>query len=311
VSRRRPRRPAAVLALAAALTACVATAPPPRVSMPAYVVGDPYQADGVWHYPRERWSYDETGIAVAQAPSGPSTANGEPSEPDAMTAAHPTLQLPSLVRVTNLEAGLSAVVRVNDRGPPAAGRLLGLSPAAARVLGVGPGGAPVRVELLPDESRLVAAEMTRAAPDAASLSGPVTSVRPAAAPRPVVEIDGGPAAPPPRPPRRAPTIADTVAGDVLPDGRFMPAAAATRTGAQAVAGVVVVAEGYERWDEANRALLRLGVPAPGEVVQAVAAGRRTEFDIRFGPFRDVAEADRVVAAMRAAGQANVRIAVVP
>jgi rare lipoprotein A len=303
-----PRRAAAVLALAAALTGCVAPAPPQRVSMPVYLVGDPYQSDGVWHYPRERWSYDETGIAVAAAPAGGSTANGEPAEPDAMTASHPTLQLPSLVRVTNLQTGRAAVVRVNDRGPGPAGRLIGLSPRAAAVLGVGAGGAPVRVELLGEESLLVAAEMTRTAPDPASLSGTPAAAIPAAAPRPAVEIDGGPAPRAPAAPRRAPTVADSVPGTVLPDGRFMPAAAATPAQA-AHGGIVVLAEGYERWDAANRDLLRLGAPAQGEVVQVVTEARRTEFAIRFGPLPDVAAADRVLAAVLAAGQRNVRIVV--
>jgi rare lipoprotein A len=306
-----PRRAAAVLALAAALSACVAPAPPQRVSMPVYLVGDPYQADGVWHYPRERWSYDETGIAVAaaRAPAGASTANGEPAEPDAMTASHPTLQLPSLVRVTNLQTGLAAVVRVNDRGPGPAGRLIGLSPRAAAVLGVGAGGAPVRVELLAEESQLVAAEMTRTAPDPASLSGTPAAAIPAAAPRPAVEIDGGPAPRAARAPRRAPTVSVSVPGEVLPDGRFMPAAAATPVGAAAPGGIVVLAEGYERWDAANRALLRLGAAVPGEVVQVAAEGRRTEFAIRFGPLQDIAAADRVLAGIRASGQSNVRIVV--
>ena len=63
------------------------------------------------------------------------TANGEIYDMHALTAAHPTLQLPSVVRVTNLENGRSLVLRVNDRGPFVKDRLIDLSFAAARELG--------------------------------------------------------------------------------------------------------------------------------------------------------------------------------
>ena len=66
---------------------------------------------------------------------GRATANGEIYDMHALTAAHPTLQLPSIVRVTNLENGRSLVLRVNDRGPFIKNRLIDLSWAAARELG--------------------------------------------------------------------------------------------------------------------------------------------------------------------------------
>ena len=61
--------------------------------------------------------------------------NGEVFDMDALTAAHPTLQLPIVVRVTNLANGRSLVLRVNDRGPFVKGRVIDLSRAAARALG--------------------------------------------------------------------------------------------------------------------------------------------------------------------------------
>ena len=66
---------------------------------------------------------------------GQHTANGEIYDMNALTAAHPTLQLPSVVRVTNLENGRSLLLRVNDRGPFVDDRLIDLSQAAARALG--------------------------------------------------------------------------------------------------------------------------------------------------------------------------------
>jgi rare lipoprotein A len=64
------------------------------------------------------------------------TANGEHMNPNAMTAAHKSLPMGSSVAVFNKQNGRSVTVRINDRGPYVAGRVIDLSPAAARVLGV-------------------------------------------------------------------------------------------------------------------------------------------------------------------------------
>ncbi|MDY6956990.1 MAG: septal ring lytic transglycosylase RlpA family protein [Pseudomonadota bacterium] len=90
----------------------------------------------------------ERGIASWYGPDfhGKSASSGEPYDMHAMTAAHKTLPLPSYVRVTNLENGRSAVVRVNDRGPFVGNRVIDLSFAAATRLGiVQQGTAPVEV----------------------------------------------------------------------------------------------------------------------------------------------------------------------
>jgi len=90
---------------------------------------------------------------------GNSTSSGEPYDMYAMTAAHPTLPIPSYARVTNLGNGRSVVVRVNDRGPFLRGRVIDLSYAAAHKLGyVNAGSAQVEVEqILPSEAPLLAA----------------------------------------------------------------------------------------------------------------------------------------------------------
>jgi rare lipoprotein A len=75
------------------------------------------------------------------------TASGEPMDPEALTAAHPTLPLGTKVRVANLDNGRDVVVRINDRGPFARGRVIDLSHAAASEIGlVRSGLARVRVE---------------------------------------------------------------------------------------------------------------------------------------------------------------------
>ena len=131
-----------------ALAACQGPPPPPGVK-----VGKPYSISGRMYYPEYDPSYDETGIASWYGPGfhGNSTANGEKFNTHDLTAAHPTLPMPSLVRVTNLENGKTLVVRINDRGPFARGRIIDLSKASAQRLGI-KGLAKVRVQYLTKES---------------------------------------------------------------------------------------------------------------------------------------------------------------
>lgn len=124
----------------------------------AYKVGAPYKIDGVWYTPKEEFNHVETGVASWYGPGfhGKSTANGERYNQSDRTAAHRTLQMPSIVRVTNLSNGLSTVVRINDRGPFASNRVIDLSRTAAQELDVIRNGtARVRIEQLQAESLAV------------------------------------------------------------------------------------------------------------------------------------------------------------
>ena len=105
---------------------------PPRVK-----IGQPYQIDGQWYYPQMVDRFKEVGVAswYGQPFHGRKTANGEIYDMHGMSAAHPTLPLPSLARVTNLENNRSVVVRINDRGPFAKNRIIDLSRRAAWELG--------------------------------------------------------------------------------------------------------------------------------------------------------------------------------
>jgi len=114
-----------------------------------YQVGKPYKVAGRWYKPRHDENYDNTGLASWYGPNfhGRQTANGEIFDQNALTAAHPTLPLPSYVRVTNLENNRSIMVRVNDRGPFAYGREIDLSRRSADMLGfIQKGTARVRVK---------------------------------------------------------------------------------------------------------------------------------------------------------------------
>ncbi|NIQ01126.1 MAG: septal ring lytic transglycosylase RlpA family protein [Nitrospinaceae bacterium] len=127
------------------------------------VKNSPYTVKGRKYYPMsvaKARTYRQTGIAswygdeTLNQKDGHMTANGEAFNPNALSAAHKYLPLPTNVKVTNLSNGRSVIVRVNDRGPfpsahnPASGRrIIDLSYAAARKLGFhGKGTARVKVE---------------------------------------------------------------------------------------------------------------------------------------------------------------------
>lgn len=112
-------------------------------------VGKPYQVRGKWYYPKEEKHYAKVGLAswYGDAFHGRLTANGEVYDTAQLTAAHPTMPLPSYARVTNLKTGSSIIVRVNDRGPYHEGRIIDVSQRAAQMLDyANVGTAEVKVE---------------------------------------------------------------------------------------------------------------------------------------------------------------------
>ena len=141
-----------------------------------YKVGNPYRIKGVLYTPREDLGYNRTGIASWYGPNfhGKATANGEVFDEWAVSAAHKTLPMPSMVRVTHLENGRSLVVRVNDRGPFVGTRIIDMSHRAAQLLGFdAKGTARVRVQILPKESRIVAQRAKAGGTQLASHDSPI------------------------------------------------------------------------------------------------------------------------------------------
>lgn len=121
-----------------------------------YKVGNPYKIMGKWYYPKEDYGYTEVGEAswYGEDFHAKKTANGENYDMNTLTAAHRTLPLPTIVKVTNLENGRSLVLRINDRGPYAKNRIIDISKRGAQLLGFqSKGTAKVRVEVLERESK--------------------------------------------------------------------------------------------------------------------------------------------------------------
>src|SRR5436190_4636081 len=114
-----------------------------------YRVGKPYEVGGRTYTPEENGRYRAEGLASWYGDDfhGRLTANGEIYDMEAISAAHPTMPMPSYARVTNLSSGKSLIVRVNDRGPYHANREIDVSSKAAELLGFKRSGtARVRVE---------------------------------------------------------------------------------------------------------------------------------------------------------------------
>jgi rare lipoprotein A len=246
-------------------------------------VGPPYEANGRWYVPTPEPGYSETGIASWYGPQfhGQRTANGEIFDQEALTAAHPTLPIPSLVQVTNLENGREVIVRVNDRGPFVGERLIDLSRRAAEVLDFEDAGhARVHVRYLGPAPRRVNADGSPAP------ASPPSTVPPAAEEGPRSLL----------PPSSAPARME-LAGP--PDASV----SATRTAHATPApldGYYVQVGAFSDLTNAHR--VRDAVGAAGPVVVDVrrnASGLEL-FRVRVGPWRSVEEADaarRTLAAM--------------
>lgn len=160
----------------------------------------PYEALGRIYYPMtELRPFKQRGMAswYGRRYHGRKTASGEPYDMYAMTAAHPTLPLPSYARVTNLDNGKSVVVRINDRGPFLSDRIIDLSYTAAYKLGIlTDGSALVEVEtILPDPqptTQTVQAGAAAKAVEPVASSGPPSAAKGAGpAPTPVATAPSG------------------------------------------------------------------------------------------------------------------------
>jgi len=223
--------------------------------------------------------YWERGVASWYGPGFHKvrTSTGEPYDMYGMTAAHRTLPLPAYVRVTNLQNGRSVVVRVNDRGPFVGNRIIDLSyTAAAKLDMLRNGTAMVEIRTIDPTAPPPAIMASSASPTAAA---PTAAAPTAAAPTAAVPTaSGGAAAPPPTAPLTVVPVASPAPALFVQAGAFADPANAERL--------------------AER--LRGGNLGKIFVRDDQIAGRRM-YRVRIGPVPDVAEFDRVVAALERAG----------
>jgi rare lipoprotein A len=286
------------------LASCRPAPPPAPAPVLHAVLGEPYIADGVWNYPRPQPDLDETGLAVPTTRAAGVTADGEAADPTALAAAHPTLPLPSLVRVTDLDTGRQVLVRVNDRGPAQRGRIIALTPRAIELLGAaGAGVLRVRVQLLGPESQQMQA----------ALQGPDAPVPVATAPAGAV---GAEALPPPPGVKLAATR-EVRTGPV-------PRPAATTSQAAAAVPLRLPEQVYQVPPRGGLLFVELGTfsrLAAADVMRRRFAGlgaaaatsydapRDRAFSVRTGPYFDVPSADAALTRALAAGVAAPRIIV--
>jgi rare lipoprotein A len=264
--------------------------PPPVASNPRYTIGDGYEADGVWHYPREDFGYDRTGLASVYGDDAPRvTADGEAYDPHAMAAASPTLQLPCIVQL---------LLRVNDRGPADPGRILAVTPYAAQLLGIpSDGAAEVRVTVQQGPSEAVASALGAGIQIKAAPVGGFQAAN--LAPPPGIAQSGGAA------------IGQTDMANAAPITTTAPPLQlpVTLTQVPPDPGALMIQSGsFGHQLDAWRASARL-YGLPNAHVVAIPGGGRMLYSVQTGPYTSVAQADAALASTLRAGAVDATIIV--
>jgi len=283
-------------------------------SQGTFKVGSSYRIDGKYYYPKETYSHTEVGTASWYGPNfhGKKTANGEIFNKYELTAAHRTLQMPSLIEVTNLQNGKSVVLRVNDRGPFARDRVLDVSERAAELLDFkNQGTTKVRIKVLTEESRQLAdiarqGKNTRGMEVAYNQTGKkapsVTNTirKTATAPQPqnlqVASVQKEVLSPQP-----------LVAGKYDNAGRFMPDPVVRNT-INPSGDIFVQAGSFGNPNNARSLSGQLGAIAPSNVMPVDVNGS-VFHRVRLGPFINMAQAQSALTKVAATGQSNAIIIV--
>jgi rare lipoprotein A len=280
-----------------------------------YKVGDPYKIDSVWYYPAVNYEYKETGIASWYGAKfhGRLTANGSTYDMNALTAAHRTLPMPSIVRVTNLVNGRSLILKVNDRGPFARNRIIDISRRGAQLLGFQKAGtARVRVQILADKSRVLVNRI-QGSTNLAKVSTPITVDR---LPKPDVktEVLG-------LPPGGQGAIGQVQSPTEIPASKLLTNSSVENLNKLSSNNLNIVsikpvlktklfvqAGAYSRFDNANKARARLSSTGLAKVSSVLIKGRDL-YRVRVGPIDDVKEADEILNAVIIHGYPTARIIV--
>jgi rare lipoprotein A len=260
----------------------------------AYKVGKPYQVAGVWYYPKEDEHYDATGIGSWYGPQfhGKRTANGEVFDQEQLTAAHPTLPMPVLVRVTNLENGRSVVVRVNDRGPFVNGREIDLSRKAAELLGYDrKGTARVRVQFV---GRAPLPGIPGSGTDATQLANQETFT----VPKPVMDESEKQVV---NVPKTSAVVASTLAAPV--GVKTAPVSQAAALPAPASSGPTTMKPVIDN----PQAVAASQPPVPDGTVEQMPVPVKTSIFIQAGSFKNFSNAEMVHQKLLSQGVQNVQV----
>jgi len=318
----------ALLALAASLVGCASShrGSTTVASRGTYKVGAPYTLDGVTYAPREEFNHVETGTASWYGPGfhGRNTANGEVYNQSERTAAHRTLQMPSVVRVTNLDNGRSTTVRINDRGPYARSRILDVSRATAEELGmIRTGTAHIRIDQLSAESMAVkevamggGGPAEQEAAIARVQSGGIAAPPPTAvaqAPPPAAPAPPPPTSPPPQQPAAprpasqlvwATPPASPSASPVRPVSANGPTIASLS--AHSPGGYYVQAGAFSNMTNAERQRGLIASYGVTEISPASSGGHEV-FRVRLGPYTTSDAAGIVADRLKRSGYGDARV----
>jgi len=246
-------------------------------------IGAPYQVNGTWYIPTHEPDYNETGTAswYGRDFHGKPTANGELFDMNIVSAAHPTLPIPSLVEVTNLTNGRSMVVRVNDRGPFVSDRLIDLSARGATLLGFrDQGSTQVRVRFIgpaDPEPLVTTANLTAPSEEKKWTKFAPQPVQTASLPR-VAE---------PKP--TAPVKPTRVNSDDV------------------VSGLYVQAGAFSRRANAERALSRVSDVGPAQIVETQTASGASLYRILIGPLENQTEASALAESVTGLGVSGAHV----
>ncbi|WP_419904313.1 septal ring lytic transglycosylase RlpA family protein [Kiloniella sp.] len=269
-----------------------------------FKVGSPYQVKNIWYYPAVDYGYNETGIASWYGPGfdGKKTANGEIYDQYALTAAHRTLPMPSLVRVTNLGNGRSIKLRVNDRGPFSNNRIIDVSRRSAQLLGFEvQGTAKVKVEILEAESRQLAAQA-----QSGNYTPQVASTDNSTLAAPTEEVTAEPLGA-----TQSSTVEPVQSANLAPVS-YEPVVnytdgVVTQT-PLAPSGIYVQAGSFLQVHNADRLRARLASLGSSQVADATI-GERTFYRVRLGPLSNVQEADKLLQILHDNGYNDARVIV--
>jgi len=260
----------------------------PRVEAISRSANNPYNVFGVDYVPmRSLAPFRQRGVGswYGRRFNGQRTSSGEPYDMYAMTAAHPTLPIPSYAKVTNVGNGRSVVVRVNDRGPFLSGRIIDLSYTAAWKLGYAEvGSAQVEVELLTPDTIMAMASQRQA-----------TNIAKAGDAKSAVPVPATPS------PHTGSVVLASATEPTAPAGAGLVQASTNSATASASVGDLYLQLGaFSARDKAEslRARVQRELSWLTSMVEIVEKGGL--FRLQTGPYRSRADADSVSDRIRAA-----------